>query len=208
MKDSGITSRIEPSLLARLYEGSDAARWSLPVARFQESLDASLAHAFAAGEAAPEHVERYLSGLHLQDLALAAACAAGSEPAWDYFLREHRPVLYRAADAMDPTGGARELADSLYAELFGLREQRGVRQSLFRYFHGRSKLIAPLCCRSGTSTRCAPAAASIRFRTRNETSSMEGPRPNRGPIGLAGSTRCAGRSSRRSQRSSPRIGCG
>lgn len=140
MKDSGSRSRIESSLLARLYEQSDAARWSLTIARFQESLDASLGHAVTAGEAAPQDIERYLSGLHLQDLALAAACAAGSEPAWDHFLREHRPALYRAADAIDPTGGARELADSLYADLFGLREQRGVRQSLFRYFHGRSTL--------------------------------------------------------------------
>jgi len=55
-------------------------------------------------------------------------------------LREHRPLLYRAADAVDPTGGARELADSLYAELFGLKERDGERQSLFRYFHGRSSL--------------------------------------------------------------------
>jgi RNA polymerase sigma factor (sigma-70 family) len=54
---------------------------------------------------------------------------------------------------MDPGGGARELADSLYADLFGLDiapgrleaapttvQSRGERRSLFRYFHGRSSL--------------------------------------------------------------------
>ena len=46
-----------------------------------------------------------------------------------------RPVLYRAADAIDATGNARELADSLYADLYGLAEKGGKRQSLFRYFH-------------------------------------------------------------------------
>jgi RNA polymerase sigma factor (sigma-70 family) len=48
--------------------------------------------------------------------------------------------LYRSADALEPGGGARDLADSLYGELYGLRESGGARQSLFRYFHGRSSL--------------------------------------------------------------------
>jgi RNA polymerase sigma factor (sigma-70 family) len=51
-----------------------------------------------------------------------------------------RPVLYRSADAIDSSGGARELADSIYADLFGLESRSGVRRSLFRYFHGRSSL--------------------------------------------------------------------
>ena len=49
-------------------------------------------------------------------------------------------MLYRSADAIDPAGGARELADSIYADLFGLQERDGERRSLFRYFHGRSSL--------------------------------------------------------------------
>jgi RNA polymerase sigma-70 factor (ECF subfamily) len=55
-------------------------------------------------------------------------------------VREFRPVLYRSADAIDPSGGARELADSLYADLYGLSERDGERRSLFRYYHGRSRL--------------------------------------------------------------------
>jgi RNA polymerase sigma factor (sigma-70 family) len=49
-------------------------------------------------------------------------------------------VLYRAADAIDPSGGSRDLADSLYGELFGLELRDGERRSHFRYFHGRSSL--------------------------------------------------------------------
>jgi RNA polymerase sigma factor (sigma-70 family) len=74
------------------------------------------------------------------DLELAQACAAGDEAAWERFVREFRPGLYRAADAMDPTGRARDLADALFGDLFGVREKEGVRQSLFRYFEGRSSL--------------------------------------------------------------------
>src|SRR5471030_1543254 len=66
------------------------------------------------------------------DLELARRCASGEEPAWERFVLEYRPVLYRAADALDPGGGARDLADSLYADLYT--------KSLFRYFQGRSSL--------------------------------------------------------------------
>ena len=85
-------------------------------------------------------VERYARGLHVEDLALACACALGRESAWDHFVLEHRPVLYRAADALDPGGGARELADALYADLYGIAGDGAGRRSLFRYFHGRSSL--------------------------------------------------------------------
>jgi RNA polymerase sigma-70 factor (ECF subfamily) len=73
-------------------------------------------------------------------LDLARRCAAGEPAAWDRFVRDYRPVLYRAADALDRNGGARDLADSLYAELYGIEGDDGARASLFRYFNGRSSL--------------------------------------------------------------------
>ena len=129
--------RVKPipqDLARRLYREAHAERWSVPLERFTEALQAS------TERAAPADLGRYLSGLHLEDVALACACAADDERAWEHFVREHRPVLYRAADALVPGGGARELADSLYADLYGIRERDGERQSLFRYFHGRSSL--------------------------------------------------------------------
>jgi len=74
------------------------------------------------------------------DLELAGLCAAGDAQAWERFVLEYRPVLYRAADALDPSGGAREIADSLYAELYGVRDGGSERRSLFQYFQGRSSL--------------------------------------------------------------------
>lgn len=125
---------VPQDLARRLYREAHAERWSVPLERFTDALQAS------AERAAPADLGRYLSGLHLEDVALACACAVGDERAWEHFVREHRPVLYRAADALVPGGGARELADSLYADLYGIRERDGERQSLFRYFHGRSSL--------------------------------------------------------------------
>jgi RNA polymerase sigma-70 factor len=74
------------------------------------------------------------------DLDLASRCAAGEPTAWDRFVREYRPLLYRAADALAPNGGARDLADSLYADLYGIKGEDEARTSLLRYFKGRSSL--------------------------------------------------------------------
>jgi len=79
-------------------------------------------------------------GVHSADLELARLCAEGDEHAWERFVREYRPLLYRAADALDRTQGAREIADSLYADLYGIDKSAGERQSLFRYYQGRSSL--------------------------------------------------------------------
>jgi RNA polymerase sigma-70 factor len=131
-------SGLESSLVARLCHQARVDRWRLPNERFEAALAASLANARSGGNASIE-AEQYLSGLHLEDLALAVACAQGHEAAWDHFVAEYRAPMDRAAAAIDPAGGP-DLADSLYAELFGLETRGGERKSLFRYFHGRSRL--------------------------------------------------------------------
>jgi RNA polymerase sigma factor (sigma-70 family) len=124
--------------VARLHRAAGAARWGLSVALWQVALERSVSHAAVARDAGA--IEKYVGGLHLDDLALAAACIEGLEPAWEHFIARYRPALLRAADAIDPTGGARELADALYGELYGLADASGTRKSLLRYFHGRSSL--------------------------------------------------------------------
>lgn len=133
-------SRIDSALLERLYREANADRWRLPRIAFANTLGNSCAKAFPANEPSSRELSRYLSSLHLEDLALACACAEGHAAAWDHFILEMRPSLYRAADALDPSGGARDLADSLYGDLYGLRDCEGGKQSLLRYFHGRSSL--------------------------------------------------------------------
>jgi len=135
---------IDEELVERLYRRANGARWRAPRDLFGQALQASASRACSGASPAnvdAREVERHLSSLHLEDLALACACAAGDDEAWEHFVREYRPLLYRAADAIDPSGGARDLADALYADLFGLRHEGGERRSLFRYFHGRSSLL-------------------------------------------------------------------
>src|SRR5262245_36128980 len=131
---------IDGALAARLYRRAGADRWGVAPEAFTRALAASAASAGGERELGPRDVTRLLESLHLEDMALAVACAEGHEAAWEHFVREFRPVLYRSADAIDPGGGARELADSLYADLYGLDERNGQRRSLFAYYHGRSRL--------------------------------------------------------------------
>jgi len=131
---------LDDALLKRLYRLAKADRWNLPRAHLAEALVASANRMFADKTADSRALTQYFESLHLEELALACACAAGDEAAWEHFIREQRPNLYRAADHIDPSGGAREIADALYAELYGLRERLGARDSLFRHYHGRSSL--------------------------------------------------------------------
>ena len=131
---------IDHALLDRLYREAKADRWKLPRVAFAHGLENSCAKAFAGKEPAAREQSRYLQSLHLEDFALACACAEGHAAAWDHFILEMRPSLYRAADALDSSGGARDLADSLYGDLYGVDDRGEAKQSLLRYFHGRSSL--------------------------------------------------------------------
>ncbi|HIE92059.1 MAG TPA: hypothetical protein EYQ83_03985 [Acidobacteria bacterium] len=116
----------------------------LPEAVFTETLRASVAHRFTDAHPDATAVRRYLESLRLPDLALACACRHGDERAWERFVLQLRPTLYRAGRAItgDDTAG-RDLADSIYAELYGVRrgdQGSSEPRSLFRYYHGRSTM--------------------------------------------------------------------
>lgn len=131
------------SLVEKLYAQSRAARWAVSLERFTLSLERSVTKRFAADSPSRQRVEDYLGSLHLEDLALACACATGCESAWEHFFATYRQYLYSAAAAITRRSAsdayAREFADSLYATLYG-RETTIGRVSLFNHFHGRSKL--------------------------------------------------------------------
>jgi RNA polymerase sigma-70 factor (ECF subfamily) len=97
--------------------------------------------ACSLSEHASETVEHYLASVHAEDLALACALIAGDATAWDNFVARYRPILYASARAIARDElRARELADSLWAELYGIRGETGARRPLLIYFHGRSSL--------------------------------------------------------------------
>jgi len=142
--------RAWPSFLGRISSSSRscaraaAHRWGVESEEFAAALLHSATYRFGGTLPPGDELETYLRSLRLEDVALVCALKKGSEPAWEEFVARYRPILYSAARAIVGSAGearARELADSLYAELYGLRGAGGARgRALLDYFHGRSKL--------------------------------------------------------------------
>lgn len=131
---------VDRQLAKRLHARAKAERWGLTAEDFAAALERSAAHRFKGEGPSPSELESYLATLHLDDLGLAAACARGLDAAWNHFVTAWRPAVLAAARSCAAEDTARELADSIYADLFGLEARDGVRRSLFDYFHGRSTL--------------------------------------------------------------------
>jgi RNA polymerase sigma-70 factor len=142
--DPGQPIDSQTSLLGSFYAQSQAGRWGLARERFAAALERSSRKALTAGTVTPQKLAQYLAALHLEDLALATACAEGIAAAWEHFLNTYRAYLRVAAAAIlrcsANAAEACDLADSLFSDLYGLSKAEGIERSLFRYFHGRSSL--------------------------------------------------------------------
>jgi RNA polymerase sigma-70 factor len=132
------------AMARKLFAGSRADRWHLSFQSFQSALTRSAAKRFCESAPGAEEIQEYFASLHMEDLVLACACADGSENAWNEFVAQYRSYLRAAAAAIlrrpirDPA--ATDLADSLFADLYGMSGSKVGGRSLFRYFHGRSSL--------------------------------------------------------------------
>lgn len=95
-----------------------------------------------AAEATAAQQAAFFGALRMPDVVLARACAAGNERAWERFIALYRQPLLRAGIAI--TGNeslGRELADGLYAELYGLTDRDGQRRCPLESYAGRGSLI-------------------------------------------------------------------
>lgn len=121
---------------AELYTRSKAAEFGIEPDVFARMLDE-----VATKHAGPLAVEEFCATLRVEDLALARGCAAGNERAWEVFLLRFREKLYDVARQItreDSTG--RELADSVYADLYGMKTRDGTRVSKLASYSGRGSL--------------------------------------------------------------------
>jgi RNA polymerase sigma-70 factor, ECF subfamily len=122
-----------------LYEQAGAERYGVDREAFQCAL-LEVGRKYAP-EAGDEELIPFLQGLRCEELALARGCALGNEAAWEVFMTRYRASLYGAAYAVtkDESVG-RELADLLYAELYGVPKDDGRRVSKLSYYMGRGSL--------------------------------------------------------------------
>jgi len=140
-EESGAQAQGTEPYFAELYAKSGARKVDLSLQDFaailHEVSGRYLPHDAACADAAELH-----RSLRIEDLALARACARGNELAWACFLRQYRQKLYDAAAAIaKEESAAKELADGLYADLFGVRQGAdGHRISKLSSYTGRGSL--------------------------------------------------------------------
>lgn len=139
---------IATGLLDELWRTGEAEACGLTRPEFEQIvLRIGMAHNFGlaeglAADATPAQQAAFFGTLRLADLVLARACAGGTERAWERFIALYRQPLLRAGMAI--TGNeslGRELADGLYAELYGLTERAGERRCPLDSYSGRGSLI-------------------------------------------------------------------
>jgi RNA polymerase sigma-70 factor (ECF subfamily) len=123
----------------RRYGDSGAARYGLGRDVFRRHLCA-VVFRYGAKFTDAERLE-LIAGLHVEELVLARTCSAGNDLAWNDFLERFRAEMRVMACQItrDELAG-RELADGLYAELYGLPNREGRRVCKLDYYMGRGSL--------------------------------------------------------------------
>jgi len=136
----GAESPAVAAVIAELYKSGRAQEFGLTREAFAHILQEVRKKYLP--EAAPQAETLALySSLHVEELVLARACAAGEERAWNEFLMRYREKLYEiAAYIAKESSTSRELADSIYADLYGIRERDGERLSKLASYMGRGSL--------------------------------------------------------------------
>lgn len=139
-KPTSAVQSVVNELLSELHAKSGSEKFGLS----HESLAAILSEVGAKHCAALEsegEVRTFFLSLRIDELALARACAAGSNAAWEIFLTRYREKLYLSALRIAREGSAaRELADTLYADLYGTALRDGQRVSKLASYTGRGSL--------------------------------------------------------------------
>jgi len=83
----------------------------------------------------------FCGALRLEELVLARGCAAGNERAWQNFISRYRHKLHAMAlHITRDAAHAAELADSLFADLYGVNTRNGVRNSKLVFYTARGSL--------------------------------------------------------------------
>ncbi|MGE0405367.1 MAG: RNA polymerase sigma factor [Candidatus Korobacteraceae bacterium] len=128
-------------LVSELYARSRAAEFGIPGDDFSRILDDVLNKNLAAGDDGESAVRQLLGTLRLEELALAQGCAIGHEKAWEIFLTRYRETLYDMAHSIAKDDSiARDLADNIFADLYGTSPAGGERISKLRSYSGIGSL--------------------------------------------------------------------
>src|SRR5579864_7805209 len=128
------------ALAAELWQRSGGEQFGLTVADCLRLLDA-IARKYLPPGAGDRELRELARSLKAEELALTQACAAGHQRAWEIFLLRYREKLYDMALSITrEESSGRELADSIYADLYGTATRDGQRISKLASYTGRGSL--------------------------------------------------------------------
>jgi RNA polymerase sigma-70 factor (ECF subfamily) len=127
-------------LVAELHAKGECEKIGLTRESFAVILcEVGAKHASAAES--ESEIRTFFLSLRVDELALARACAAGHNSAWEVFLTRFREKLYLSALRIArEDSAAHELADTLYADLYGTNTRDGQRVSKLASYTGRGSL--------------------------------------------------------------------
>jgi RNA polymerase sigma-70 factor, ECF subfamily len=138
-KSISVVQSVVNDLLVELHARAGCEKFGLTRESFAAIL-CEVGEKHGADESDSELRALFLS-LRVDELALARACAAGSNSAWEIFLTRYREKLYLSALRIArEDSAARELADTLYADLYGTTTREGQRVSKLASYTGRGSL--------------------------------------------------------------------
>jgi RNA polymerase sigma-70 factor (ECF subfamily) len=125
------------SIAADLHPKCAAAKFDLSCEDLARILE-EIARKFAAPS---QQLREFCFSLKIEELVLARACAAGNEHAWETFMLRYREKLYEIGlHITREDSAARDLSDSIYAELYGTTPKDGRRVSKLASYNGRGSL--------------------------------------------------------------------
>ena len=140
---SAVSPEIRAAVSARLDElfaRSGAISFGITKPEFEGCLQA-IAAKYLPSDTSRREAEEFVSTLRVEEIVLTRACVAGHERAWEQFMARFRELLYDSALGIAKEASqAKDLADSLYADLYGLNERDGTRVSKLASYMGRGSL--------------------------------------------------------------------
>jgi RNA polymerase sigma-70 factor (ECF subfamily) len=132
---------IDESIARLLSRAGDARR--LEIGDLQPRVFASVEkYVFGDSEnAGISEIKEFVDALNADDLCLIAACERGDETACDYLVKNFDATVKSAARKITSNAeDAEDLASSIWAELYGLKEKDGKARGKLSYYSGRGSL--------------------------------------------------------------------
>jgi RNA polymerase sigma-70 factor, ECF subfamily len=128
------------SLVADLYAQAGCRVYEITYSQFASILSAVVTKYVPPGSD-ESAVRKFCLALKIEELVLARACAMGNDHAWEVFFTRYREKLHDAALGITKDDSrARELAGSIYADLYASGIRDGQRVSKLNYYDGRGSL--------------------------------------------------------------------